>query len=117
MARSKTPLIVIAVLVVLFALGFRVQHPHSGFKTALGSASSSLVITRHSSTYGVGEKVIAASSSKELSPFLGSITAVNGTSYAVANGVFNESVDASKISGKMVVVIPFFGYIFGIVGL
>lgn len=117
MARSKTTLIVIGALVVLYFLGFRIEHPHSGFKTAVGSASSSIVLTHKADSYAIGEKVVASSQSKELSPILGQVTAVNGTSYSVTNGTFLESVEGSKINGKMIVVLPFFGYLFNIVGL
>ena len=117
MVRSKKTLLVVAALVLLYVLGFRIEHPHSGFKTALGSASSSIVLTQKSENYGVGQKVVAASQSKELSPVLGQITAVNGSTYSVTNGVFLESVEGKDISGKMIVVLPFFGYLLGAVGL
>jgi len=117
MTRWKNSLIVVAVLVVLFALGFRVEHPHSGFKTAVGSASSSIVIVKKSDAYGVGDKVVADSASKELSPVLGQVTAVNGSTYSVTNGLFLESVEGPKINGKMIVVLPFIGYLFNVVGL
>ena len=117
MLRSKKTLIVVAALVLLYVLGFRIEHPHSGFKTALGSASSSIVLTQKSGNYAVGQKVVAASQSKELSPILGQVTAVNGSSYSVTNGVFLESVEGKNISGKMIVVLPFFGSILNLIGL
>lgn len=117
MSRYRTPLIILASLVLLFALGFRIEHPHSGFKTVVGSASSSLVITQKSESYSVGQKVVASSASKDLSPILGQVTAVSGTTYSITNGTFLESVDAEKINGKMIVVLPFLGYFFNIIGL
>ena len=117
MSRTKTSLIVAAILVALFALGFRVEHPHSGFKTALGSASSSAVITKKSDQYGVGDKVVAVSASKELSPLLGQVTSVSGTDYSITNGVFLETVEGKKVNGKMIVVLPFIGYLFNLIGL
>ena len=117
MLRSKKSLIVLAALVLLYLLGLRIEHPQSGFKTALGSASSSIVLTQKTGNYSAGRKVVAASQSKELSPVLGQVTAVNGTSYSVTNGVFLESVEGKNISGKMIVVLPFFGYLLSAVGL
>jgi hypothetical protein len=117
MLRSKKTLIVIAALVLLYLLGFRLEHPQSGFKSAVGSASSSIVLTQKTGSYSIGQKVVAASQSKELSPVLGQVTAVNGNSYSVTNGVFLETVDGKNISGKMIIVIPFFGYLLNIVGL
>jgi len=117
MARFKNVFIALGIIAVLFAMGFRVEHPHSGFKTAVGSASSSIVLVKKSSLYAVGDKVVAASASADLSPVLGQVSQVNGTKYSVGNGVFLESVEGTKIDGKMVVVLPFFGYIFGALGL
>jgi hypothetical protein len=117
MLRSKKTLIVLAALVLLYALGFRLEHPHSGFKSALGSASSSIVLTQKTSNYGIGQKVVAGSQSKELSPILGQVTAVTGTTYSVTNGVFLESIEGKKIAGKMIIVLPFFGYLLNVVGL
>ena len=117
MARLKNPLIALAILVVLYALGFRIEHPHSGFKTAVGSASSSIVLVQKSDSYGVGQKVVASSASKELSPVLGQVTAVTESTYSITNGVFLESIEAKNINGKMIVVLPFIGYLFNIVGL
>lgn len=117
MERFKKPLIVVVILVIFYALGFRIEHPRSGFKTAVGSASSSIVLVQKADTYAVGQKVVGSSASKELSPVLGQVTAVNGSTYSVTNGVFLESIEAKDINGKMIVVLPFVGYILNIVGL
>lgn len=117
MARFKVPAIVVAALVVLLALGFRFEHPASGFKTALGSPSSSLVITKKADAYTVGDKVIVISASKELSPLLGQVTAITDGQYSVTNGVFLETISSENVKGKMIVVLPFLGYILGVVGL
>jgi hypothetical protein len=117
MARFKVPAIVVGVLVVALALGFRFEHPASGFKTALGSPQSSLVITKKADVYSVGDKVVVNSASKELSPLLGQITAVTDAQYSVTNGVFLETISGENVKGKMVVVLPFLGYLLGVVGL
>jgi hypothetical protein len=117
MLRSKKTLIVLASIALLYLLGFRLEHPHSGFKSAVGSASSSIVITQKSDSYSIGQKVVAASQSKELSPVLGQVTAVNGSTYSVTNGVYLETVEGKQIAGKMIVVLPFFGYLLNVVGL
>jgi len=117
MMRWKKPLIVVAILVLFYALGFRLEHPNSGFKTAVGSATSSIALVQKSDTYGVGQKVVAASASSELSPVLGQVTAVNGSSYSITNGVFLETVEGEKIQGKLILVVPFLGYLLDIVGL
>ena len=117
MARFKVPVIAAAVLIVLFALGFRFEHPASGFKTALGSPSSSVVITKKADAYSIGDKVVVISASKDLSPLLGQVTAVTDGSYSITNGVFLETISGENIKGKMIVVLPFLGYLLGVVGL
>ena len=117
MARFKVPAIVVAIVVALLALGFRFEHPASGFKTALGSPSSSVVITKKADAYSVGDKVVVKSASKELSPLLGQVTAVTDGSYSITNGVFLETINSENVKGKMIVVLPFLGYLLGVVGL
>jgi len=117
MARFKIPAIIAAVLVVLLALGFRFEHPESGFKTALGSPASSVVITKKADAYSVGDKVVVNSASKELSPLLGQVTAVTEGEYSITNGVFLETISGENVKGKMIVVLPFLGYLLGVVGL
>lgn len=109
--------IVVIVFALLFALGFRVGHPQSGLTNALGSAKSSLVVYQKTDNYSVGQKVLAKSGDKSLSPFLGQIAAATGDRYDIGNGQFTEQVLAEEISGKLFFVIPFFGTIFGWVGL
>lgn len=109
--------IFVIVLALLFALGFRVGHPQAGLTNALGSAKSSLVVYQKSDNYSAGQKVLAKSGDKSLSPFLGQIAAATGDRYDVGNGQFTEQVSANEISGKLLFVIPFFGTIFGWVGL
>lgn len=117
MARFKVPAIVVAVLVVALALGFRVEHPAAGFKTVLGSPSSSVVVTKKADAYAVGDKVVVNSASKELSPLLGQVTAVTDGQYSVTNGVFLETISGENVKGKMIVVLPFLGYLLGVIGL
>jgi hypothetical protein len=117
MARFKVPVIIVTVIFLLLALGFRIEHPASGFKTALGSPSSSIVITKSSEVYSVGEKVVVNSASKELSPLLGQVTAVTDGQYSVTNGVFLETISSENVKGKMIVVLPFLGYLLGVIGL
>ena len=45
-------------LAILFALGLRVDHPKSGLKNALGSASSSIAVYWHHSKISPGEKIV-----------------------------------------------------------
>lgn len=104
-----------AIAVVLFALGFRLIHPADGLTSAMGSAKSSVVLYKHGGTFEVGDKVVVEVSGqgkqsgvvKSASP-----EAVDVDTRAAFVRVKNEDV-----LGKLYLVIPFFGTIFGIVGL
>jgi len=112
----KTKLIALAaILVVLFALGFRVVHPAAGLQSAMGSAQSSIVVFKSSSNYAVGHKVVIE-------------VAGQGKQTGIVKSASDGSVDVDTLSafvrvknddvmGKLIVVIPFFGTILGIVGL
>jgi hypothetical protein len=109
--------ILVLAFALLFVLGFRIGHPQAGLTNALGSAKSSLVVYQKSDNYSAGQKVLAKSGDTSRSPFLGQIAGATGDRYDVGNGQFAEQVSAKEISGKLLFVIPFFGTVFGWVGL
>jgi hypothetical protein len=112
----KTKLIALAaIFVVLFALGFRVVHPDNGLQSAMGSAKSSIVIYKDSSNYAVGHKVIVevAGQGKQT----GIVKSASDGSVDVDTLVAFVRVKNEDVLGKLVVVVPFFGSILGIVGL
>jgi hypothetical protein len=108
---------VLGILVLLGLFGFRVGHPNSGLSTALGSASSSVVIYKANKNLEVGDKIFGASLDKALSPVLGEVAEKGKDDYAVQNGKFLERMTKEDTRGKLIVVIPFFGYLLNIVGL
>ncbi|CAN2226504.1 hypothetical protein MCEMRE185_01350 [Candidatus Nanopelagicaceae bacterium] len=108
---------VLGVLILLSLFGVRVGHPNSGLSTALGSASSSVVIYKANKNLSVGDKIFGASQDPKLSPVLGEVADKGDDYYTVQNGKFLERITKEDTRGKMIVVIPFFGYLFNIVGL
>jgi hypothetical protein len=107
----------VAVVFLLGLLGFRVGHPSSGLSTALGSASSSVVIYKASKDLSQGDKIFGTSEDPSLSPVLGEVSETGKDYYSVQNGKFLERVTKENTRGKLIVVIPFFGVILGWVGL
>ena len=112
----KTKLIALAaIIVVLFSLGFRLIHPENGLSSAMGSAKSSVVLYKHAGEYAVGSKVVVE-------------VAGQGKQTGIVKSATTETVDVDTraafvrvkqedVLGKLIVVVPFFGTIFGIVGL
>lgn len=113
----KKPAIAIAIVaVVFFALGLRVEHPRAGLANAVGSAESSLVIVKKISEIKPGDKIVAGALVGK-SPVLGMVATVENGSIElqIGNGIARSTPD--RVSGKLVAVIPFVGYLFNAVGL
>ncbi len=112
----KTKLIALAaIFVVLFALGFRVVHPENGLEFAMGSAKSSIVLYKSSSSYAVGHKVVVevAGQGKQT----GIVKSASDGSVDVDTLVSFVRVKNEDVLGKLIIVVPFFGTILGVVGL
>ena len=112
----KTKLIaLVAILVVLFAIGFRAVHPQDGLQSVMGSAKSSIVIYKPSGEYAVGSKVVVevAGQGKQS----GIVKSASEGSVDVDTRAAFVRVKQEEVLGKLFLVVPFFGTIFGIVGL
>jgi hypothetical protein len=108
-------LALIAALVVLFALGFRGGHPQNGLESVMGSAQSSVVIYKHSDSYEVGDKVVVVVAGQGLQT--GLVKAATPESVDVDTKASFVRVKQEDVSGKLMLVIPFFGLLFNVVGL
>jgi hypothetical protein len=104
-----------AIFLVLFAIGFRVVHPENGLESAMGSAKSSLVIYKSSSNYAVGHKVVVevAGQGKQT----GIVKSASDGNVDVDTRAAFVRVKNEDVVGKLIVVVPFFGTIIGLVGL
>jgi hypothetical protein len=112
----KTKLIaLVAIIVVLFSLGFRLIHPENGLSSAMGSAKSSVVLYKHSGEYAVGSKVVVEVAGQGRQT--GIVKSATQETVDVDTKVAFVRVKQEDVLGKLIVVVPFFGTIFGIVGL
>ncbi len=105
----------VAILIVFFALGFRAIHPENGLQSAMGSAKSSIVVYKHAGEYAIGSKVVVevAGQGKQS----GIVKSATKDSVDVDTRVTFVRIKQADVLGKLIVVIPFFGTILGIVGL
>lgn len=106
---------VAAVAVVLFALGFRVVHPADGLTSAMGSAKSSVVIYKQGGTFEVGEKVVVEVSGQGKQS--GIVKSASPEAVDVDTRAAFVRVKQEDVLGKLYLVVPFFGTLFGIIGL
>jgi len=112
----KTKLIALAaILVVLFTLGFRAVHPQDGLSSAMGSAKSSIVVFKHGGTYAVGQKVVVEVSGQGKQS--GVVKAATPETVDVDTRAAFVRVNQKDVLGKLIVVVPFFGTLFGLIGL
>jgi len=115
--RVKKPLAALLILfLVLFLFGFRIAHPKDGLANALGSAQSSLVIVKKASVYKSGDKIVAQPQVGK-SPVLGIIASAAGGSLELILEKSVARTTPEDVSGKLVLVIPFVGYLLSVVGL
>lgn len=100
-----------------FSMGIRIEHPRSGFKTALGSAESNLAIVIHQSSYSQNQKVVADLGKGTKSPAIAFVSSAKAPNYLLKSPTGAAATTQKAISGKLVAIIPFVGYLFKVVGL
>lgn len=105
----------VLVLILLFALGFRIEHPQSGLSNSLGSAKSGLVVIKPANEITLGDKILV-SSTTESSPILGMVSGIEGKFLDVHSQSGFVRVSQDAVMGKMVIVIPYFGVPLGLLG-
>lgn len=107
----KKLLIALVVVIIASLFGVRVAHPNGGLSNALGPAHSGLAIYLKGDSVKVGVKVVYVSQDSKHSPALGNVSGVNPKYYDVENGKFIEGVNTPEIQGKLVIIIPFIGWL------
>lgn len=107
----------LALVLILFALGFRVGHPHDGLKNALGSASSGLVVYKNKPSFTVGSKVLVNLDAPAPSPLLAFVMGNKAGTVEIQAGTSVQSVKSAQIYGTLIAVIPFLGSLLSAVGL
>ena len=106
---------VAAIAGVLFMLGFRAVHPADGLTSAMGSAKSSIVIYKHGGTYDVGQKVVVEVSGQGKQS--GIVKSATPEAVDVDTRAAFVRVKQEEVLGKLYLVVPFFGTLFGLIGL
>ena len=118
MSKVFRPFVLIVIICVLCSLlGFRISHPQSGLKSALGSASSSLAFYHHTSKVSKGDKIVVTTGQKDKDPALALVMAADGAVVDIQAGSVLQRVNSKDVQGNLILVIPFVGYIFNVVGL
>ena len=104
-------------LIILFALGLRIDHPKSGLRNALGSASSSVAVYWHHSTVSAGERIVVVTDKPGLDPVLAIVNNVNTDYVDIQTDEGFQRIPIEKVRGSLVMVFPFVGILLGFVGI
>ena len=115
-ARRNTTLIGILLLVFLL-FGFRMDHPRGGLSNALGPASTTIAIYKHTHDAKVGDRIVAKSEVKGASPAVVIVMDVGPDFYDVQNEKILERVKKADVQGHLLAIIPFIGIVFQFIGL
>jgi hypothetical protein len=107
----------ISALTFTFVFGIRIEHPKSGLKNALGSASSGLVVYKKASEFTVGDKALVTTKDENASPVLAIIRAVDKDKLEIQSGIATDTIDANAAYGKLIFMVPFIGVLAKAVGL
>ena len=105
------------IIIVAFAFGIRVSHPHSGLKNALGSASSGIVVYKKANEFAVGNKVLVTTKDETASPVLAIVRGVDKDKLEIQSGIATDTIDTNDAYGKLIVMVPFVGTIAQVLGL
>lgn len=105
------------ILVIFFALGFRLGHPQDGLKNALGSAKSGVVLYKTGADFKAGAKAMVRLDAPKPSPIIAFIVRAEGEKVQIQSGTEVVTVKKEQVYGKLLAVIPFIGSILSVVGL
>lgn len=118
MSERVKPIALTAIFILLFTvMGFRVAHPKSGLRSAAGSASTSLVLYKHSSKFVAGDRVVITFPKKDLSPAIGVVRSVTDREAQVQTDNIVVNVALTSVRGKLFGVLPFIGSLFTMLGM
>ena len=114
----RKPIGIAALIIVLaFAFGIRVAHPHSGLKNALGSANSGLVVYKKTHEFSVGNKILATTKDETSSPVLAIVRSIDKDGLEIQSGIATDKIDPAIAYGKLIVMVPFIGTVAQVLGL
>ena len=113
----KVAIVVVAVALVMSALGFRLGHPQSGLSSAVGDAKTSILLYKKVDKFSAGDRVLVDIGDSELSPATSIIRSVDGKNIEVQAGELRVQVTSDQIKGRVLALFPFLGALLSVVGL
>lgn len=106
---------VVLLVVILFVAGIRVAHPQLGLQSSLGSAKTTLVIYKSTNAADKDSKIVVKMNDGQTGT--GIVRVVSNEYVDVNLNTKFERIPTEEIKGKLILVIPFIGFILGVIGL
>ena len=117
-SRILRPLILgFILLLILFGLGLRFDHPESGLRSALGPANSSIAVYWHGNSGDKGDKLVVSTGKPGQDPALVLVTGNAPGFIDIQSGQELQRIPLSQVHGKLLAIIPFIGFPLNLIGL
>lgn len=101
------PIVILILLLSFFKISF--VHPHSGLKTAMGEANSTVMIVQSKNSYSVGDNVVGESNLPDGNPVFGVIAAEGDGVYMLNGNQGFIAVKHGDMDGKVLAIAPWWG--------
>jgi hypothetical protein len=108
---------ILGILLLVGPGGVRFTLPEGGLRTSMSSAQNALVIVKKSSTYQIGDSVVAAVQTESKPDFFASIAAQSDTEYVLTENNLYHTALREDVKGKVLLVMPGIGFILHKLGL
>lgn len=117
-SRILRPLILgFILLLILFGLGLRFDHPESGLRSALGPANSSIAVYWHGNSGDKGDKLVVSTGKPGQDPALVLVTGNAPGFIDIQSGQELQRIPLNQVHGKLLAIIPFIGFPLNLIGL
>lgn len=108
---ARVLILTLLIVVILGVFGLRVAHPNSGLRSALGEASSTLVIYKKGTDVEKEDRIIVDTGQRKSDPTLAVVNYIEDGSISLRVGTMLMRVENEAVYGKLLIVIPFLGYL------
>ena len=109
-------ILVLILLLILFGLGLRFDHPESGLKSALGPANSSIAVYWHGNSVVKGDKLVVSTGKPGADPALALVTGITPGFVDIQSGRGLQRISINKVHGQLLALFPFFGSMVKVIG-
>jgi len=108
---------VLGIFLLVGPAGISFTLPDGGLRTSLSSAENALVIVKDSSSYEIGDTVVAKIQAEDDPYYFATIAAQSDTEYVLTENNLYHTASREEVKGKVVLVMPGIGFLLHKLGL